>query len=76
MRIVRIFEAYVVYGMNVFEYEHAEKQRNLENQTDEAAAHQVQGDSRKKCRSRREEERQTMQFGVFSGVPADDDWLH
>ena len=40
-------EAYVVYGMNVFEYEHTEKQLILENQTDETAVHQTQGDSRK-----------------------------
>ena len=66
-----IVEAYLVYGMNVFEYEHAEKQRILENQTDETAVQQVQGGSRKKCR--REEERRTMQLGVFSGVPVDDD---
>ena len=30
-----IVEAYVVFGMNVFEYERTEKQRILENQTDE-----------------------------------------
>ena len=66
-----IVEAYLVYGMNVFEYEHAEKQRILENQTDETAVQQVQGGSRKKCR--REEERRTMRLVVFSGAPVDDD---
>ena len=35
-----VVEVYVVYGMNVFEYEHTEKhrQRILEKQADEAAA--------------------------------------
>jgi hypothetical protein len=59
--------------MNVFEYEHAEKQRILENKTDEATSQQGQGVSRKKFR--REEERRTTQFGVFSGVSADDDYV-
>ena len=45
-----IVEAYVVYGMNVFEYEHSENQRILENQTDEAVVQQAQGDNCKKCR--------------------------
>jgi hypothetical protein len=62
----------VSYGMNVFEYEHAENQRILKNKTDESEAHQAQGDSRKKFR--REEDRRTMQFGVFSGVHADGDY--
>ena len=57
MRIVLIFETYVVYGMNVFEYDHTEKQRILENQSNETATHQSQGDNRKKYR--REEERTT-----------------
>ena len=57
--------------MNVFEYEHTEEQRILENQTDESATQQSQGDSRKKYR--REEDRRKMQFGVFSGLPVDDD---
>ncbi len=56
----------------MFEYEHAEKQRILENKTDEAASQQGQGVSRKKFR--REEERRTTQFGVFSGVSTDDDY--
>ena len=43
-----VVEAYEVYGMNVFEYDHTEKQRILENQTDESVADQTEGVSRKK----------------------------
>ncbi len=43
-----IVEAYVVYGMNVFEYEHTDKQRILENQTDETAVDQTESDNHKK----------------------------
>ena len=49
-----VVAAYVVYGMNVFEYDVAEKQRILQNQTDESS----EGGVRKKCR--RDEERRTM----------------
>ena len=49
-----IVEAYVVYGLNVFEYESTEKQRILENQTDEVATELTESGSHKK--SRREEE--------------------
>jgi hypothetical protein len=53
-----IVEAYVVYGMNVFEYEQAAKQRIRENQTDAETLEQTECVSRKK--SHREEERRTM----------------
>ena len=67
-----IVAAYVVYGMNVFECEDAEKQRILENQTDEAETEETEGVNLKKYH--REEERRTMKWGVFSAVPADDDY--
>jgi hypothetical protein len=68
-----VVEAYVVYGMNVFEYEQDSHQRIRENQTDKptAALDHAECDSLKK--SHREEERRTMQFGVLSGVSAEDD---
>jgi len=39
-----IVEAYVVYGMNAFEYEYAEKERIRENQSHEAEVDQTEGD--------------------------------
>ena len=64
-----VVEPYVVYGMNVFDYEVTEKQRIVQKQTDESS---VEGGILKKYR--REEERRTMQMGVFAGVPVDDDY--
>ena len=45
-----IVEAYVVYGLNVFEYEYAEKERIRQNQAHETQVEQAVGGSRKKCR--------------------------
>ena len=67
-----IVEAYVVYGMNVFEYEDTEKERIHENQSDETALDQTEGYNRKKYH--KEEERRTMTLGVYSGVSADDEF--
>jgi hypothetical protein len=58
--------------MNVFEYEHAEKQRIREEQADEVALGQAEGGSRKKGRT--DPERQTMTLGVSSGGAADDEY--
>jgi hypothetical protein len=60
-----VVDAYVVYGLNVFEHEHAEKERIRQNQAHESQVDQAQGGSRKKCR--RPESRQTMLLGVSSG---------
>ena len=65
-----IVESYVVYGMNAFEYEYAEKERIRENQAHEAEVEQAEGGSRKKCR--RQEARETMALGVCSGVNTDE----
>jgi hypothetical protein len=67
-----VSDAYVKYGMNVFEYEHVEKQCIREEQTDEVALGQVEGDSRKKVHT--DPERQTMTLGVSSGGVADDEY--
>jgi hypothetical protein len=63
-----IVEAYVVYGLNVFEYEYAEKERIRQNQAHETQVEQAVGDNRKKCR--RQEAPQTVTLGVCSGVNA------
>ena len=47
-----IVEAYVVYGMNVFEYERTEKHRILENQTDETTTEMVESESQEKTQRR------------------------
>ncbi len=65
-----IVEAYVVCGLNVFEYEYAEKERIRQNQARETQVEQSVGGSRKKCR--RQEAPQTMPLGVCSGVNTDE----
>jgi hypothetical protein len=60
-----ICEAYVKYGMNVFEYEHTEKERIREEETDEVSLDQTQGVIRKKGHT--EQERRIMTLGVCSG---------
>jgi len=65
-----VVEAYVVYGLNVFEYEYAEKERIRQNQAHETQVEQAVGGSRKKCR--RQEAPQTMTLGVSSGVNTDE----
>ncbi len=56
-----VCEAYVKYGMKVFEYETAEKQRSQEEQADEVTVGQAEGGSRKKSR-------------LSSGGAADDEY--
>ncbi len=65
-----IVETYVVYGLNVFEYEYSEKERIRQNQTHETQVEQTVGGSHKKCR--RQEAPQTMSLGVCSGVNTDE----
>jgi hypothetical protein len=60
-----IFEAYVKYGMNVFEYEHTEKERIREEETDEVSLEQAQGVIHKKDHT--EQERRIMTLSVCSG---------
>jgi hypothetical protein len=65
-----VVEAYVVYGLNVFEYEYAEKERIRQNQAHETQVEQAVGGSRKKCRT--QEASQPMTLGVSSGVNTDE----
>ncbi len=61
-----VLDAYVVYGLNVFEHEYTHKERIRENKAHEAEVELAHGGSRKKCR--RLDSRQTMLLGVSSGV--------
>ncbi len=65
---IAVCEAYIKYGMNVFEYEHTEKQRIREEETDEVSLGQAEGDSRKKDHT--DPERWIMTLGVSSGGTA------
>jgi hypothetical protein len=65
-----VCEAYVKYGMKVFEYETAEKQRIREEQADEVTVGQAEGGSRKKGHT--DAEGHMMTLGVSSGGVADD----
>jgi hypothetical protein len=66
-----VCNAYVKYGMNVFEYEDTENQRIREEQSDEVVLGQTEGGSWKKDRT--DPERQTMTSGVSSSGGAGDD---
>ena len=64
---IAVCEAYIKYGMNVFEYEHAEKKR-IREEADEVSLGQAEGVSRKTGRT--DPERRIMTLGVSSGGTA------
>jgi hypothetical protein len=61
---IAVCETYIKYGMNVFEYEHTEKQR-IREETDEVSLGQTEGDSHKKDHT--DPERRILTLGVSSG---------
>ena len=67
-----VCDAYVKYGMNAFEHEHAEKLRIREEAAEEVALGQAEGGSRKKGRA--DPDRRAMTFGVSSGGTAHGDY--
>ncbi len=63
-----VCDAYVKYGMNVFEHDHTEKLRMREEETDEVTLGETEGGSRKKDRTDPDyTDRQAMTLGVSSG---------
>ncbi len=60
-----VCDAYVKYGMNVFEHDHTEKRRMREEEADEVALGQAEGRIRKKGRT--DLDRHAMTLGVASG---------
>ena len=63
--LVAVCDAYVKYGMNVFEHEHSEKLRIREEEADELSLGQAEGDNHKKGRP--DPDRRAMTVGVSSG---------
>jgi hypothetical protein len=55
-----VCDAYVKYGMNVFEHDHAEKQRMREEEADEVTLDQTEGVIRKKDHTDPDREAMTL----------------
>ncbi len=67
-----VCDAYVKYGMNVFEHDHTEKLRMREEEADEVSLGQSEGGNRKKDRT--DPDRRAMTLGVSSGGTAHGDY--
>jgi hypothetical protein len=67
-----VCDAYVKYGMNVFEHENTENLRIREEESDEVTLGQTEGDSPKKDRT--DPDRWTLTLGVSSGGGAHGDY--